>query len=381
MKIILLASGTLESSLSARLVNIGKEMAIRGHDVVIIAPHLDKYTKFKSVKHKHIHGMRVIHPTQLSTKYQSLNFIPYLPTAAWHLLRLKADIIHIYKPTPLTIMGILGRSLVRTKIILDMDDIGSKVLVREKSVRWKVYAVKISEELAGRFAHGIITASSYLQDYYEDRFPNKHVIWVPNGVTRLDTGTAKHSAPIIFIGSLNDLEVITPLIKSIAEISRNKSLQRPLLQIIGDGIMRTDLIDYVTKLGIVDTILFSKGWVEFDCLSKLVTAGSLGYCCVPESDTYKAASNQKVFNYLSMGVIPVVNNIGDLPFYVDQGACGYIVTDNLTAALTAALKDDKERKTKSKVGQAYVQSNFFWSILGKRIEDFYAMQFNGQDKA
>lgn len=377
MKIILLGSGTVRSSLTARIVNIGRELVKRGHEVVLIAPRCDKYTNFKDERLAHIDGIKIIHPAQFTTHSQVLNFIPYLPSAAWHVWRQKGDAVHLYKPTPLTIVGLISTLRRRSKVILDMDDLGSQVMAREGNARWKVRLVAATEQAAAKYADAVVTASSSLRDYYQRQYPQKSVVWVPNGVASLDLGTASSAPPIVFIGSLNGLAVITPLIRALPKIVDELDLKTPVLQIIGDGSKRVDLIKLVQRQGMETLVQFSHTWVKPEQLNQRIKVGALGYYCVPNEETYIAASSQKIFSYLSLGVIPVVNNVGDLPYYVDNGKSGYIIGDNLAAAFIAAVRDQQGRERKIKAGRRYLEANFLWSVLVLKLEGLYADQRAG----
>lgn len=371
MKIVLLASGTVYASLTARMLNVGRELVKYGHEVVLIAPRSDKYSHFKVERVAEVDGIKVIQPFQLTTHFQLLNLLPYIPAAAWHIWRQNADIIHLYKPTPITLVGLLAKLRRRTRVVLDMDDLGSQVMIREKNPAWKVKLVATAERLAARYSQGIITVSSYLRDYYRGTYSQKPILWAPNGDTKIEWGTAKSAPPIVFIGSLNDLSIITPLIEALPEVRAGYKTNKPLLQIIGDGTKREELLALVSKLGLESAVLFSSGWVDPSELTKHVAVGSLGYCCVPDDDTYRAASSQKIFNYLSMGVVPIVNKVGDLPYYVENGKSGYIIEDDLAKTLTEALQDKTDRTEKAHAGRRYLESNFLWNILAKKIESFY----------
>jgi len=364
--------------LTARIINIGRELIKQGHEVVLIAPSADKYSDYKTQKVSTIDGIKVIYPVQLTSRSQVLNFLPYVPAVAWRIWRQKADIIHLYKPTPLTLVGLLAGIRVKTKVILDMDDLGSQVMVREGNAKWKVWLVEKAEHLAGRYSDAIISASSYLRDYYSAKYPTKSVIWVPNGVRAYVPGLAKNGSPIVFIGSLNHLGILMPLIESLPTVVSGAESDSPMLHIIGDGSMRTELMTKTIELGLQDEVRFSDGWVSVDELKHHVYAGSLGYICVPDDDTYKAASSQKVFNYLSLGIVPVVNRVGDLPYYVEDGISGYIVGQDLASTLINAIADIDDRAARVIAGRKYIEDNFLWSVLADQITDFYRSQLIGK---
>src|SRR6266566_7949124 len=104
MKITFITSGTIKGSLSYRPLAFGKELFKRGHDVQIIAPRLDKYSKFKDEGITEIDGVKIMRPLQLKTKPLELGLIPYIISSTIILYKLHPDIIHIYKPNPITVI-------------------------------------------------------------------------------------------------------------------------------------------------------------------------------------------------------------------------------------------------------------------------------------
>jgi len=373
MRVVLLGSGSLDSSLSARLVNLGRELVQRGWDVTIMVPAGDKYNGNSRTTVARAFGMTVIHPRQFRTRFASVNFLPYLPSAVFALLRLEADIVHIYKPTPLTIVGLIKAVRGRTKIVLDMDDLGAVVMAREGNPRWKTELVKLSESLAARLANGIVTASSYLESRYRQQFPKKPIVWVPNGVRGITRSQSKPptQARIVYIGSLNNRVSVMPLLESLPAVIRALAPRRVSVQVIGSGTELEALTRHITTVGLSDVVSFL-GWIDRTDIGKFASSGSVGYCCVPDTQAFRAASNQKVFDYLSLGIAPLVSAVGDLPFYVDHGRAGYIVDGDLATAVAAALADTATLTAKIDAGRRYLESHFLWPILAGQIEDLYS---------
>src|SRR4029079_3524644 len=128
MKILCLASGNIKSNFTYRILALGRSLKARGHDVTIIAPRADKYNGFVPELVSEIEGVRVLQPFQFATKRLEINLLPYIFDAARMVLRDKPDVVYIYKPTPISIVGVLAKLLRRTTLILDMDDLGSEVM-------------------------------------------------------------------------------------------------------------------------------------------------------------------------------------------------------------------------------------------------------------
>src|SRR5260221_10354681 len=122
MKIVMLASGSYKSNLTySRMTGLGQHLARSGCLVTLIAPSADKYNNFTPDKHPHLDDMEVVQPWQPATRRMIVNLLPYLFTALWALIRARPQVIYLYKPTPITIIGLVPKLLFGTPVILDQD--------------------------------------------------------------------------------------------------------------------------------------------------------------------------------------------------------------------------------------------------------------------
>src|SRR5574343_663435 len=121
MKIIFLTSGSVKSNFTYRMVQLSTSLVKLGHDVSLVAPIADKYNNFEPEKITNIDGVKIIQPFQFKTKRVEINLLPYILHTIYILLTNKADIVYIYKPTPITVVGLLSKFIYKTKTILDMD--------------------------------------------------------------------------------------------------------------------------------------------------------------------------------------------------------------------------------------------------------------------
>ena len=120
MKILFLTSGSVRSNFSYRALSLARELKALGHDTALVCPSADKYNGFKAEKISELHGVRVFQPWQLKTKKAEINLFPYIFGALYRTLREKPDLIYIYKPTPISIVGLAAKMLKRTPVVLDM---------------------------------------------------------------------------------------------------------------------------------------------------------------------------------------------------------------------------------------------------------------------
>ncbi len=376
MKIIMLASGTINSTLTYRILSFAKCLVRKGHSVSIIAPSLDKYSDYKRESFSEVKGIKIIRPFQFNTKNRLVNLVPYILHTLIILHKKDYDIVHLYKPTPITIPGIVPKFTRKKAIIVDMDDLGSKVMVLENNPKIMVKLVEICETVSLKYSDGIICASNYLKSKYTAMFPQKNIVWVSNGIDSdyiMDRKKQKSGKRIIAIGSLNRENIISPLIKAIPRIVREYKYSGRFVYILGDGQALPYFKNLVKKLKVSKYVKFT-GWVQMNEIPKFTKFGDIGYAYMPNEETIKACSNLKAFQYMAMGMVPVVSNVGDLPLYVDKGKAGYIIeSDNSDALSTGLIKILKSQNSLNKSSYAlnFVKKHYTWDIITKRVENFY----------
>jgi glycosyltransferase involved in cell wall biosynthesis len=325
MKILMLGSGSIKSNFAYRLLALGKALSKRGHKVSIIAPKADKYNDFKPEDTSDIKSVRILNPFQFATKRIEINLLPYLFDAARLVLREKPDLVYIYKPTPISIIGLVAK-LRRIPVVLDMDDLGSEVMRMEGHPAHQRKLVEWSEKLGSKYADRLVVASTYLRDMFQKKFPKKSIHLLPNGVepdwfadkTKVNS---KRPPRIVFMGSFNRKNIVEPLIDALPGLVKKRRSVRVLL--IGDGKYLPYFKKKITKLKL-DRYVEYTGWLKLEDARARLEPGDIGYNYMPDTPTVRAASNMKVPQYMAKGVVPLVSNMGDLPWMVDDGHAGYI---------------------------------------------------------
>ena len=368
MKILMLASGTVHSSLSNRMLAFAREFVRTGHDVTIIAPARDKYSDFKPDNEKSIDGINLIYPCQFKTTSFVLNLVPYLLSCFGHVMRTKADVVYICKPTPITVPGLFAKWVKRTPVVADFDDLGSEVMKIERQP-WMVYSlVAVCERLVARNANAIVAASTLLYREYHENYPTKPIIRVPNGVDPKEfVVTPPRNEPhIIFIGAFNRTQIIQPLIEALPAVIKATPGQSVHLDFHGDGTYRKHFEHRAKELGINGNITFY-GWTKHSDLPKYAAKGDLGICAMPNNRTTIACSNQKLFEYMALGLCVVASNIGDLPGYLNNGDSGVIVesldSGLMADALIDLLKDSKKRQQLASNARSQAETTYSWETL------------------
>jgi glycosyltransferase involved in cell wall biosynthesis len=107
---------------------------------------------------------------------------------------------------------------------------------------------------------------------------------------------------------------------------------------------------------------------------KYTQFGDIAICYQPDTETVKAASNMKVFQYMAMGSVPVVSRVGDLPVYVRNGAAGAIVpaADHVALGETIIklLSDNRRRRSIATTGRRLAETDYSWPKIGTMLAGF-----------
>lgn len=366
MKITFLVSGNVRSNFSYRALALAKALHTLGHEISIIAPNADKYNNFISESIHSIDGIKILQPFQFATKRLEINLIPYLFGAAKMVLQEKSDLVYIYKPTPISIVGFVTKLFRRTPVIVDMDDLGSEVMRIENHPWYQRQLVQWSEKIALNHADRLVVASSYLFDKYRREFPKKPMHIMSNGIESdwiTEPIPSEEKKRIVFLGSINRKSILKPLFDVLPEIIKKHPDVKVL--IMGDGQYLEYFRQKAKDLKISSHVTFT-GWLEITEARLRLRTGDIGYTYMPDEITIKAASNMKVPQYMSRGVVPFVSNIGDLPAAIDFGKAGYICeADNIEVLKKAILHalEDKDRLKKAQQAHILAGEKFNWDNL------------------
>lgn len=370
MKILMLTSGTPNSRMSYRIVALGKELIRLGHDVTMIAPSFDRHSGWKVDRPNNIDGIKMVYPPQLQTRFYLANLVPYILGASFEVMRRNADIVYLYKPTPVTIVGLIAKLIRRTPIVLDMDDLGSEVMRAEGRSGAMSRLVEMCEELAAGQATAIVAASRLLENEYHSKYPTKPILRLPNGVDPMEITPARSSrkrhAKIIFFGILGRPAILASLIRALPEVIREVGRGRVQVEILGDGPARTELEQLAERLGVSDVLTF-RGWTTFDQLTGYATAGDVAICTTPQERTTAACSNQKIFQYMALSLATIVTDVGDLPLYVEDGEAGLVVPaddpEALAKAMVYLLRRPSIRQHIGEFARNLAETKYAWTNL------------------
>ncbi|MDB5238940.1 MAG: hypothetical protein JWO00_275 [Candidatus Parcubacteria bacterium] len=371
MRITFLASGSIRSNFSYRILALARSLRAHGNSASIIAPSADKYNNFSPEKINEIDGVKILQPFQLKTKRLEINLIPYLFGAFKALLKEKPEVIYIYKPTPISAIGLFGKMVLGAETVVDFDDLGSEVMRIEGHPSYQRKLVEWSERICAHYADRLVVTSSLLFDLYTKKYPKKPIIIIPNGVEKdwLNKPlVVTDAARIVFMGSLNRKTILGPLFEVLPKvIAKYPSLK---VLVIGDGTYLSYFKDLAAKDGLTNNVSFT-GWLALDAARSQLHSGDIGYNYMPDEITVKAASNMKMPQYMSRGVVPFVSDVGDLSRTIGNGSAGYICpagdAGSLFNVLVSAIQDPN-RSDKVKNAIHLASTVLSWDTLAQNFQ-------------
>lgn len=374
MKILMFASATPHSPLAHRPLAIGRELIKRGHEVTLVTPSSDKYSKGELDNPAEMDGVKMIYPYQFNTGVQVIDLIPYIIHASFLGLKQHADIAYLSKANPATMPGVVAKWFGRAKLVFDADDLDAAVMRAQHQPAPLWLLVTLCERIARHSADGIVSASRVLYNRYHKRFPNVPGVRVSNGVdvAEFPLAPARNRAPrIIFFGMMGRTGILAPVIKSLPQVIEMLGTDAVQLDLIGDGPSRPELEQLVSDLDLTDNVHFL-GFKSYDQLQKLVAKDDIGLCIMPKEVSTAACSNQKVFQYMAMGLATVVTAVGDLPLYVESGAAGIVVppanSSSIANAIADLLTDANLRKNLAAEGHKLARTTYSWRELAGSVD-------------
>lgn len=360
-------------------------MVKRGHEVIIVLPSWDRYSNFIQEITSEYEGVKLIRPPQLRIKQLELSRFSYVFSSILNSFQNDSDIIHILKTTPLTINGIVSKYMHKIPLVLDVDDLDHAVMEEIGYSKFKVKLAKFLEKTVPKCSDHIIVSSSFLKTHLSviTKLPSDNFTWIPNGVKvsqfkiEEDCSYLKEKYHlkenvVVYVGSLGKKYQVQPLIEAMVKvIKENENIS---CLIIGDGVYKNYFEKMVADLALTKNTVFT-GRVPYSEVPKYLRVSDIGIAYFPDTISIRAASNVKVFEYMAAGVVPIVSDVGDLPKYVDMGRAGEVIeqrnTGKLSNAISSLIEDSERREAMAKHAQEFVERNFDWSVLARKLEHVY----------
>lgn len=376
--------------LALELVKLGVQI-----EVLTAMPNYPKMEVFDDYKGKNfikenIDGINVYRSSIYVKKSKSiffrlLNYFSFVISSMWYGSRKLPKYDFILVESPPLFLGISGFFLAKrkkAKLIFNVSDLWPESAEKMGLVSNKLFlkaATKLEEFLYKKSI--LITGQTQgIVKNIQDRFPNKKVYWLPNGVDlsiynpdtiesnwRQEKGFSENDILLIYAGIIGHAQGLEVILKA-AEILKDE--QKLKFLIIGDGPVKEDLLELKERLQ-VDNVLFYNSVTKNE-ISKIIKSSDGTIVPLRKIPLFEGAIPSKIFENLSMKKPLILGVLGEAKeLFIDKGKAGLAFDpeneNELAKAITYFIKEKNLIKELGENGRNYVEKNFNRSIIAKKL--------------
>jgi len=270
--------------------------------------------------------------------------------------------------------------LIRTPVVKEVNGIlVDEMRAKDEGNSVLLWAISQIERFTLPRGSQIIVVTSKLKEILHDNYdiPEDKIVVIPNGANTdlfkpMDIAEAKRELNlnqgndyICFVGSLVKWQGIEYLIKSIPLILEKCPHAR--LLIVGDGIMKNELIELAKQIGLSDKIIFT-GKVPYHKVPLYINASDV--CALPKKPI--PCSPLIMYEYMACARPVVATRIPGFEILEEYNA-GLLFspmdTQELADGVTTLLKNGELKRRLGKNGRKYVVENQSWASVAQRIAD------------
>jgi len=220
-----------------------------------------------------------------------------------------------------------------------------------------------------------------LMDLYA--IPESQIIVINNGAnTKLFSPMDKNKAKselkldnslqyVCFVGNLIYWQGVEYLIRASPFILKKCPNTRFL--VVGDGVMKEELMQLADDLGSLDKVLFI-GRVPYEKVPIYINASDV--CVAPfirERNSKIGLSALKTYEYLACGKPLVASRIPGVKELIETSGGGISVRpedpEELSTAVIKLLPDENTRNQMGKKGRNYIIENHSWESVARKVKD------------
>lgn len=303
-----------------------------------------------------------------------LNYFSFVVTSFFRLLFLsRADFIICESP-PLFLgfTAVVTSMLKRSKLVFNVSDLWPESAERLGIVknRWLLRLSYGLERWIYRHAALISGQTQGIVSNIHMRFPQKKVVWFPNGVDfnfwqrehefypwRKELGIEVSEFVVLYAGIIGHAQGLE-IIPKVAQLLESSSMK---FVIVGDGPVRKDLMDQARQLGL-NNIIFIPNQPK-QRIPSLIALCDAYLVPLKKLDLFKGAIPSKLFEPLAMRKPILLGVDGEArEFFIDQGKGGlYFEPENAEDLASNIMQLVSNRTLAEQLGASgysYVHANF-----------------------
>lgn len=230
-------------------------------------------------------------------------------------------------------------------------------------------------------ADKIIVVTSKLKETLQKDYgvPEDKIVVIPNGANTelfkpMDTDQARRQVNlaqpghlVVFVGDLVAWQGVDYLIKSIPYVVKEFPEARFL--IVGDGMMRQELVELAGQVGVSDKIIFT-GMVPYQKVPLYINASDV--CVLPKKPLKSGYSPLKLYEYMACAKPVIATRTSGFEILEEYNAgllFNPIDSQELAKAVTTLLKNGELRRELGENGRKYIVENQSWASVAKRVAD------------
>lgn len=343
--------------LAVRLQKQGVEVvvltAMPNYPRMIIHPEYQgKKYHFEKIEGIDVHRSSIYVSTDRSIIKRLLNYFSFVYTS-WRCGRkINGNFDFVFCESPPLFLGISAVLLAKrfkARLIFNVSDLWPESAEKLGLVTNKVL-LRVStwlEEYLYRSSALITGQTQGIVKNIRDRFPNKKVYWLPNGVDlsyydpanysrewRIAAGFNQDDFLLLYagiIGHAQGLEILLKAAKLLEDVPSCKFI------LLGDGPEKARLIELSEELGLKNMIFLDP--VPKSVMPKVVAAADVAVIPLRRLELFKGAIPSKIFESLAMQKPVLLGVEGEAKeLFIDDGKCGLSFTPDNHEELAAAVR-------------------------------------------
>jgi glycosyltransferase involved in cell wall biosynthesis len=368
-----------------RVRNEAEELALDGHDVVVLAPRAQDQQRTEIVN-----GVRVTRYRLPALDGAAGILLEYAVAAFQLTLRLLlellrgADVVHLHNPPDLffPVAG-LARAL-GCAVVYDHHDLAPELFEQKFGSRWPASILRWCERMTMKAATVIVSAneSHRLVAIARGGVDRERVVVVRNAPRRntiasdprTREGVLKNPR-LCYVGSLGSQDGVSALPELVARLCR--AGLEPTLRLVGDGPEMARIKRLAHAQGVVDRIDFM-GHVAHEEVPAVLRDADICVDVAPHTPLNDRSTMIKIGEYLAAGR-PIVSfalretryTAGDCAIYAESNDI-----DGLCQSIISLCEDEQTRLRMSELGLARARE-MTWEHSADRLRHGYVLASDG----